>query len=143
MHANVAPEDQGFVNFVTTVLSRVVAFQFPNEGVDNVGHATSLLVKELSVRENYVLFDARDLSSWLIFLLVFILLTAFDNFVLHRNPQAILCAFRCEGPLVLAHLLASVHPADCLQQLCAAQEPTGDTMCFSMRGTSRLGSSSC
>merc|ERR1719161_2695475 len=65
----------------------MLAAQLPKE--EDVAHAASFLVTELSKRENYVLFDSRDITAWLLFAIVFFILIAFDNFVLHRNPQAI------------------------------------------------------
>merc|ERR1719316_1073069 len=84
-----------YVSALMTRMSKVVGYSQSDPVSTNMEHVTSFLVQELEKREGYVLFHSKDLSAWLIFLLVFIMLVAFDNLVLHRNAKAISFARAC------------------------------------------------
>jgi tellurite resistance protein TerC len=78
--------DFGFSSLANGVMQRVGISQAGSAAmVTSMERAETFLVR----RGHYVLFNSKDVVAWLIFLGVFLLLIAFDNFVLHRQAKVI------------------------------------------------------
>jgi len=78
--------DYGFASLANGMMQRV--------GISQAGSAAMVSNMEraevwLSRKGHYVLFNSKDTFAWLLFLGVFLLLIAFDNFVLHRQAKVL------------------------------------------------------
>lgn len=78
--------DFGLASLANGVMQKVGITQAGSAAMlSNMERAEALLIR----RGHYVLFNSKDTVAWLIFLLVFVLLVSFDNFVLHRKAKVL------------------------------------------------------